>query len=46
LDLEANQIELELVLDEKDTLLKEMTENSNIDSDDVVNSLSTEELKT
>jgi len=45
LDLEANQIELELALDEKDTLLKEMTE-SNIDSDDVVNSLSTEELKT
>ena len=45
MDLEANQIELELALDEKDTLLKEMTE-SNIDSDDVVNSLSTEELKT
>ena len=45
IDLEANQIEIELLKDEKQELLAEMTENSKLESEDVLNSLGADELK-
>jgi hypothetical protein len=45
IDLEANQIELDLVKDEKAELLAEMTESSQAQQDDVLNSLSQDEVK-
>jgi hypothetical protein len=43
--LEANQIELELLKDEKVELLAEMTESSKAEQEDVLNSLSQDEVK-
>ena len=45
IDLEANQIEIEMLKDEKQELLAEMTENSKLEGEDIVNSLSADELK-
>ena len=45
IDLEANQLEIDALKDEKTELLAEMTENSKIVEDDILNSLSTDELK-
>ena len=45
IDLEANQIELDLVKDEKAELLAEMTESSQAQQDDILNSLSQDEVK-
>ena len=43
--MEANQLELEMVKEEKDQLLEEMTENNKLAEDDILNSLSSDELK-
>lgn len=43
--MEANQIELEMLKDEKAELLAEMTQQAKIDSEDLLNSLSSDELK-
>lgn len=45
IDLESNQLEIDALKDEKSELLAEMTENSKIVEDDILNSLSTDELK-
>lgn len=45
IDLEANNIELELMKDEKAELLAEMTENSKVDQEDILNTLSQDEIK-
>lgn len=45
IDLEANQIEIEMLKDEKQELLAEMTENSKLEGEDILNSLSADELK-
>ena len=45
MDVEANQIEIELLKDEKQELLAEMTENSKLEGEDILNSLSADELK-
>ena len=44
-DMEANQIELDLIKDEKTELLAEMTQQAKVDSEDLLNSLSADELK-
>ena len=43
--LEANQIEIEMLKDEKQELLAEMTESSKLEGEDVLSSLSADELK-
>jgi len=45
IDLEANALELDLLKEEKDQLLAEMTENNKLAEDDILNSLSSDELK-
>lgn len=45
IDLEANQIEIEMLKDEKQELLAEMTESSKLEGEDILNSLSADELK-
>jgi hypothetical protein len=45
IDLEANQIELELVRDEKNELLADMTENSKAEQEDILQSLTQDEVK-
>lgn len=45
IDLEANDLELQMLKDEKQELLAEMTENSKLEQDDILNSLSNDELK-
>ena len=43
--MEANTLELDLLKEEKDELLAEMTENNKLAEDDILNSLSSDELK-
>lgn len=43
--MEANQLEIEMLREEKDELLAEMTENNKLAEDDILNSLSSDELK-
>ena len=45
IDLEANQIELELLRDEKAELLAEMTESSKAEQEDVLSTLTQDEVK-
>ncbi len=45
IDLEANQLEIELLKEEKQELLAEMTENNKLEQDDILNTLGTDELK-
>jgi len=45
IDLEANNLELELIKDEKAELLAEMTENAKMDESDVLDALSQDEVK-
>jgi len=45
IDMEANHLELEMLKEEKDELLAEMTENNKLAEDDILNSLSSDELK-
>jgi len=45
MDLEANNLELDMLKEEKTELLAEMTENNKLAEDDILNSLSADELK-
>ena len=45
IDMEANQLEIELLKEEKQELLAEMTENNKLEQDDILNTLGTDELK-
>ena len=45
IDLEANNLELELMKDDKAELLAEMTENAKMDESDVLDALSQDEVK-
>jgi len=45
IDLEANTLEIEMLKEEKQELLAEMTETSKVAEDDILNSLSSDELK-
>ena len=45
IDLEANNLELELIKDDKAELLAEMTENAKMDESDVLDALSQDEVK-
>ena len=45
IDLEANAIELELIQDEKKELLAEMTESSKVEQEDLLNTLTQDEVK-
>lgn len=43
--MEANQLEIEMLKEEKQELLAEMMDNSKLEQEDVLNTLSTDEIK-
>lgn len=45
IDIEANQLELEMLKEEKQELLAEMMDNSKLEQEDILNTLSTDEIK-
>lgn len=45
IDIEANQLEVEMLREEKQELLAEMMDNSKLEQEDVLNSLSSDEVK-